>query len=110
MVAANILFHLHRSTSPETGPKSHENGLEASAPPLSATVSGDLSDGKGEVSGGGNTGEGMRQAVKLGAVGSWFGKGECLALMWVMGMEVKGELKWGLCSDGSGGDGEESWK
>ncbi|KAK8658563.1 hypothetical protein V6N13_036766 [Hibiscus sabdariffa] len=43
-----------------------------------------------EVSGGGNTGEGMRQAVKLGAVGSWFGKGECLALMWVMGMEVKG--------------------
>ncbi|KAK8658562.1 hypothetical protein V6N13_036765 [Hibiscus sabdariffa] len=63
-----------------------------------------------EVSGGDNTGEGMRQAVKLGAVGSWFGRGECLALMWVMGMEGKGELKWGLCSDGSGGDGVESWK
>ncbi|KAK9026740.1 hypothetical protein V6N11_039574 [Hibiscus sabdariffa] len=47
MVAADILFHLPRSTLPETAPKSHENGLEASAPPPSAAILGDLSAGKG---------------------------------------------------------------
>ncbi|KAK9020728.1 hypothetical protein V6N11_010745 [Hibiscus sabdariffa] len=47
MVAADVLFHLPRSNVPETAPKSHEKDLEASAPPPSAAVSGDLSAGKG---------------------------------------------------------------